>query len=405
MQKSCPPTPPAKPDGSGPPAYAPTRLVVEVSLISALAFLPLGIYQPFFPLWLAGQNFDAAMIGLVMALPTVLRVLSSPTLSGLADKHVPPRYLLVVFSFLSCAGWLAVDHLPRGWILIGCVCVSTTLMLAVLPLSEVMLLDAVRLHTHLRYGRLRVWGSVSFMLANIAGGFWIAFASGATIPTVLALFCGQTMLLGLFMRTGMHLPGRLAVERGEAVKPLPRRLYALLLGLAAINASYAVLNGFGPVLWAQQGLSASDIGWLTAASVIVEVYVFIKIGGAASPKQAFWFMVVGAVAGMIRWAMMSWVTGFYWVAGLQVLHALNYGLFHLGALAMVTHFAPAERRARAQGLMSASNGLLYALVMLGTGPLVREYGAGAYWAMVPCILCGLVLVERVCRPVITRHSI
>jgi PPP family 3-phenylpropionic acid transporter len=387
------------------PLRAPLRLVGEVSLISALAFLPLGIYQPFFPLWLAGQNFDAEMIGLVMAIPTVLRVLSSPTLSGLADKHVPPRYLLIVFSLLSCMGWLAADHLLRGWAMVACLCVSTTLMLAVLPLSEVMLLDAVRQHAHLRYGRLRVWGSVSFMLANIGGGFWIAQTSGATIPAALALCCGQTLLLGVFMRTGMHLPARLAVERGHAIKPLPRRLYMLLLGLAAINASYAVLNGFGPVLWAQQGLIASDIGWLTAASVIVEVYVFVKIGGASSPRQAFVFMLVGAGAGILRWAMMSFVTGFYWIAALQILHALNYGLFHLGALAMVTYFAPAERRARAQGLMSASNGLLYALVMLGAGPLVHHYGAGAYWAMVPCILCGLVLVERACRPVLARSPI
>ena len=50
------------------PLRAPLRLVGEVSLISALAFLPLGIYQPFFPLWLAGQNFDAEMIGLVLSL-------------------------------------------------------------------------------------------------------------------------------------------------------------------------------------------------------------------------------------------------------------------------------------------------------------------------------------------------
>ena len=264
------------------------------------------------------------------------------------------------------------------------------------------LLDAVRQHGHLRYGRLRVWGSLSFMLANIGGGFWIALTSGSTIPVMLALLCAQTFFLGLFMRSGMELPGRSVIARGDAARPLPRRLYVLLLGLAAINASYAVLNGFGPVLWAQQGLHASEIGWLTAASVIVEVYVFIKIGGASSPRQAFLFMLVGAAAGLVRWVLMTKVTGFYWVAGLQMLHALNYGLFHLGALAMVSYFAPVERRGRAQGLMSASNGLLYALVMLGAGPLVGQYGAGAYWAMVPCILCGLVLVTLACRPVLAR---
>lgn len=388
-------------DPSGPlpePSAAPLRLVVEASLLSAFAFLPLGFYQPFFPLWLSDQHFDATTIGLLMALPTVLRVLSAPTLSGLADRHVPPRFLLMTFSGLSSLGWLILDGLPHGVGLIACACLSTTLMLAVLPLSEVALLDAVRKQTALRYGRLRVWGSISFILANIGGGVWIATLSGSSVPKVLAVLCALTACLGFFMRSGMELPGRLAATQGATVKPLPQRLYVLLLGLAAINASYAVLNGFGPVLWTQQGFDASEIGWLTAASVFVEVYVFIKIGGASSPKQAFVFMLVGAGAGILRWALMTEVTGFFWVAGLQMLHALNYGLFHLGALAMVSTLAPVERRGRAQGLMSASNGLFYALVMLGAGPLVQHFGAGAYWAMVPCILCGLVLITLACRP-------
>ena len=378
------------------------RLVVELSTLSALVFLPLGFYQPFFPLWLSGQHFDAEAIGLVMAMPTVLRVLSSPTLSGLADRHVPPRHLLVLFSLLACAGWLALAQMHSFGAILVTVSVSTTLMLAMLPLCEVMTLDAIRQHAHLRYGRLRVWGSLSFMVANMGGGFFIAATSGDSVPYVLAFLCGLAALFGVFMQTGLSLPGRVTASQVRALKPLPRRLYVLLLGLAAINASYAVLNGFGPVLWIGQGFAASDVGWLTASSVVAEVYIFIKIGGASSPKRALGFMAVGAVAGMLRWAMMAVVGTLFWVAALQLLHALSYGLFHLGALAMVTHFAPVERRARAQGLMSASNGLLYALTMLAAGPLVHQFGVGAYWMMVPCVAVGLTLVVVACRPVVTR---
>ena len=380
------------------------RVVVEMSALSALVFLPLGFYQPFFPLWLSGRHLDAEAIGLVMAMPIVLRVLSSPSLSGLADRHVPPRYLLVVFSLLACMGWLAVAYVQSFMGILLIVSLSTTLMLAMLPLCEVMTLDAIRQHTHLRYGRLRVWGSLSFMAANMGGGFFIAATSGDSVPLVLAALCGAAAVLGLVMQAGMTLPGRVTASQVRAIKPLPRRLYVLLLGLAAINASYAVLNGFGPVLWIGQGFAASDVGWLTASSVVAEVYIFIKIGGAASPKRAFLFMAIGALAGMLRWAMMAVVGTLMWVAALQLLHALSYGLFHLGALAMVTHFAPVERRARAQGLMSASNGLLYALTMLAAGPMVRQFGIGAYWMMVPCVALGLTLVAVACRPVVTRTA-
>jgi len=378
------------------------RLVFELSGISALVFFPLGFYQPFFPLWLSGQHLDAEAIGLVMAMPTILRVISSPTLSGLADRHIAPRYLLVVFSVLACLGWLTLSQMHSFMAVVVIVSLSTTLMLAMLPLCEVMTLDAIRAHAQLRYGRLRVWGSLSFMAANMGGGFFIAAPSGQNVPYVLAFLCGLTGLFGLFMQTGLTLPGRMTASQSHAVKPLPRRLYVLLLGLAAINASYAVLNGFGPVLWLEQGFAASDVGWLTASSVIAEVYIFIKIGGASSPKRALLFMFLGALAGMLRWSMMAMVGTLVWVAASQVLHALSYGLFHLGALAMVTHLAPFERRARAQGLMSASNGLFYAMTMLAAGPLVSQFGVGAYWAMVPCVALGLVLIFVACRPVFVR---
>ena len=384
------------------PPTAPWRPVAELCVLSALAFLPLGFHQPFFPLWLSAQHFDAEAIGLVMAMPTVLRVITSPTLSGLADRHVPPRHLLVLFGLLACAGWLALPQMQSFAAILLTVSFSTTVMLAMLPLCEVMTLDAIRQHAHLRYGRLRVWGSLSFMAANIGGGFFIAMTSGDMVPYVLAFLCGLTSLFGLLMQTGMSLPGRVTASQVRAIKPLPRRLYVLLLGLAAINASYAVLNGFGPVLWIEQGFAVNDVGWLTAASVIAEVYIFIQIGGASSPKRALVFMTVGALAGMLRWTLMAVVGTLFWVAVLQLLHALSYGLFHLGALAMVTHFAPVERRARAQGLMSASNGLLYALTMLAAGPLVRQFGIGAYWMMVPCVAVGLVLIMIACRPVVTR---
>ena len=381
--------------GSTPPLW----LVVELSALSALVFWPLGFYQPFFPLWLSAQGFGPDSIGVVMAVPTLLRVLLSPTLSGLADRHIPPRKLLVLYALCACVGWVSVAQGHDFAVLLALVSVATILMMALLPLCEVMTLDGVRLHAGLRYGRVRVWGSLSFMVATLLGGYGIQISSAQIVPYGLAFLCGLTAVFGLRMRSGLSLPGRVETATQRQAPPLPGRLYCLLCGMAAIHASYAVLNGFGPVLWIGQGFAASDIGWLTATSVIAEVYVFIKISAATSPRQARLFMICGAVAGIVRWSAMAVAETVGAVAALQLLHGLTYGLFHLGGLAMVTHFAPVERRARAQGLMSAANGLIYALTMFGAGSLVQHWGLGAYAMMAPCVALGLGLILVACRGV------
>ena len=51
---------------------------VRLAGIYATAYAMVGIQLPFFPLWLSAKGLDAGMIGLVLAVPQVVRVLAIP---------------------------------------------------------------------------------------------------------------------------------------------------------------------------------------------------------------------------------------------------------------------------------------------------------------------------------------
>jgi MFS transporter, PPP family, 3-phenylpropionic acid transporter len=76
---------------------------------------------------------------------------------------------------------------------------------------------------------------------------------------------------------------------------------------------------------------------------------------------------------------------------LQILHAATYGATQLGAVYLLSRLAGPERRAQAQGWLSAAGALSLAGASLSSGYLQVEFGRGAYLFMAGIALAGLSL--------------
>lgn len=373
------------------------RLVLELSVLSATSFAMLGLHQPFFPIWLATRGLEAEQIGLILSVPIFLRAFVGPWITGLADRYIAPRHLLAVVGGLAGCGWLVMPFSPDFPVLLLVVTLTVTMMLAPIPLGDVITLDALRDHPVLVYGRLRVWGSIAFMLVTLLAGLMVSWLEVAIVPVVMAVFSFGTTAVALWMRSGMFIPARDikpvdADAPDQSTPPVPLRLYLLLVGTGLVGSSNAVLNGFGPVLWVQQGIQSWQIGVLTACSVVVEIVVFWRLGGNRDVDRAFRYLMIGGGAAVMRWLLMGLGPDVVGIGLLQTLHALSFALFHLGALAMVAALAPVARRAHVQGMFSAANALMFALVTVLAGPLVQAWGIKAYFGMIPFALAGLMLI-------------
>jgi PPP family 3-phenylpropionic acid transporter len=382
-------------------SLSPNRLVLELSILSATSFAMLGLHQPFFPIWLATRGLDYEQIGLVLSVPIFLRAFAGPWITGLADRYIAPRHLLATVSALAGLGWLLLPHSPDFPILLLLVTVTVTMMLAPIPLSDVITLDALRDHHSLVYGRLRVWGSVAFMLVTLLAGQVLSRFEVTIMPALMAGFCFTTTAFATWMRTGMFIPARHLsrkdddkdqAETKETNVKIPLSLYVLMIGIGLVGSSYAVLNSYGPVLWVKQGIPSWQIGVLTACSVIVEIAVFWWLGNSRQVDRAFNYLLIGGSAAVLRWTMMGLEPSVIWIGLLQMLHALSFALFHLGSLGMIAALAPVSRRAHVQGLFSAANALTFAGVTIFAGPWVQEMGVKAYFTMVPFALSGIALI-------------
>jgi PPP family 3-phenylpropionic acid transporter len=169
------------------------RPVARLSVFYAAIFLVAGIQLPFWPVWLASRGLDAREIGLLLAAAIWAKVLVTTAIGAAADWSGSHRAVMGVLAAIALAGYAAMMPITGFWLLVLSNLVALTAQSALMPIGDTITLAVVRSDA-LDYGRIRLWGSVSFILASLGGGTVLASTSGAD---ALLLVLGASALLTL----------------------------------------------------------------------------------------------------------------------------------------------------------------------------------------------------------------
>jgi len=353
-------------------AFMYPRLVVAVTyLVSCIVS---GIYLPFFPLFLAERGLEPDSIGLALALPMAIRLAAMPTAGVLSDHWGTPRTMLVSLGLASAIAF-AIVGLASGtiWILLA-VGLTGIFWTPVFPLLEAY---ATRL-AHIGavdYGRARLWGSISFVGANLAGGFLLDWMP---VAAIIWLIVGAVILFTLTART---LPALPSAEVHETRQPLGRPSKVLLLGVAAaacVQASHALLYGFSSLQWRDGGLDTSTIGILWSIGTGTEIVLFYVGTQLLGKFSALSMIMLGGIVAALRFCALAFDPPVALLIPLQMLHAFTYGATHLGLMALIVQNTPAHMAGRAQTFSSAMLGVVMAVATIAAGPLYASSGTAAY---------------------------
>lgn len=365
-------------------------LAARLSLMHALNFLGVGFYLPFFPVWLASKGLSDVDIGYVLAIPILVRVFVASSVTGLGDR-LRPNILLALLNALAVLVYFALAQQTQFLPIAILTALSAIALSGVVPLADVLTTEQVKAGALKDYGRVRLWGSVTFVLSNLAGGYLIAQHGAWLIPFVLA---GSSSLAALAALQAPSPPGGISPAVRQGASPAGFRLpFWLAVGAAAcVNATHAALYAFGSLHWRSLGFSGEAIGWLWAVAVLAEIAVFLVAGSIAARGLAgLRWIALAAVAAALRFGAMSAEPGLTLTFLLQILHGATFGCAHLGSLAALSALAPEARRAAAQGRLVAAGALAMGLTTILSGYLYRLFGPGVFLAMVPVALLGLTL--------------
>ena len=371
----------------------------RVGLYYGVLFSVVGVMLPFWPAWLETRGLDAVQIGLIMAASQWSKVLVNPLAASHVDRTGQPRRLMVALSLASLAGFAALTPVSGFWPLFLLAVPATACMAALMPLAESVAMAVVRV-AGADYGRMRLWGSLTFVLAAAGAGAALDVLPVETVvPTAILCGIALTALAALALPASPSEPGTHAADRGRSTPASEglRRLLGnptFLLFLACVGlsqASHAPYYGFATLHWRAAGLSDLFIGFLWALGVLVEIALFAvgnRVLARLGPKG---LLLAAALGGLLRWSVLAVTTAPAALIAVQGLHALTYAAGHLGAMHFIARAVPLSHTVRAQGLYSAwALGAALGLAMVVSGWLYGHWGSGAF--LLGTALCVLSLL-------------
>ena len=375
-------------------AFPSPRLALSfrLALFYAAVFLVVGVLMPFWPLWLnETRGMSAEEIGLLLGAGLWMKVLANPFFAHFADRRPEKRRLLATLALGAMAGF-SLFHWAQGfWQLLGVTLITFSMFTALMPLGENLTMITSYAHK-LDYGRIRLWGSLTFVLASAGGGMVLV---ELPVTAVLWLVLGGVALT-FFAALQLPDPETTGIG-GESQAPeaplrriLREPLFLIFLAAAGlIQASHSAYYGLATLFWREAGFADDVIGGLWATGVMAEVLLFAFSGAIMARVTPTTLLVIAAAAGVLRWCVIGATTNPFVLFPIQTLHALTFGATHLAAMHFIARATPPGCSATAQGLYSstAMGGLLGLGVIL-SGRIFEATGGGAFLVMAGLSLAG-----------------
>ncbi len=363
---------------------------LRLSVFFVAIFLIVGSYMPFMPVWLASRGLSADAIALALALPLVLRPLIAPAIGLWADATGSYRAVSVALAVGALAALVFLSQASGFWLIALWLTLYSLLWKAQVPLADTIAIGAAARGAH--YGRMRLWGSLSFVVATFCAGAALDHVGPGAAMGVLAIASMCVLLAALALPNAPPADPDAARPAASGLRGLSRDFrdaaagsgfWVFLLATAAIQASHATYYTFGTVHWLSLGASGTGVGVLWTIGVLAEVALFAASGPVLRAISPLGLIALAGVAGCIRWLAMAFDPPWAAVAGLQLLHGLTYGAAHLGAMFFIARAFPVRFAGTAQAIYgSITAGLGMAIATAAIGPAYRDWGAFAYLPMV-----------------------
>lgn len=339
-------------------------------------FAFIGVFSPYFGLYLQSLDFSAWDIGLLMSQMQLMR-LFGPNLWGWLADHFGLRVTIIrLAGGIALAGFSAFFWLDRLPGMLVAMAVLAFFWSAALPLVETLTFDHLRDECG-RYSRVRLWGSIGFIVAVMATGALLD-----VFPPAAVLWVCWGVLLGILALAAVlpEAPPAAAVRNGQAMGEILRqpRVRALMAACFAMSAAHGAFYVFYSIHLAGHGYSKTEVGSLWSLGVVAEIGVFMLMARLSRRYSLRAILLASFAAAVLRFLLMGWGVGSPAVMVFaQLLHGLTFGAYHASAIAAVNQWFPGQAQARGQALYSSlsfgAGGLLGALI---SGRTWDAWGAG-----------------------------
>ncbi len=332
----------------------------------ALYFASTGIILPFLPAYFKSAGLDGSQIGILLALQPTFSMIAPPVWGWVADRFGRPDRVLTVIACGAALGFLPLAF-ARSFpaFLVGMA------SYAFFASSITTLLDSMALHRVSivggTYARIRMFGSVGFVLSSTLFGVAIAQVDRRAVFVPLALITAYALWSFGIRARSAKVPPRHPLA---ALGLLRHRDLALMLAASALHwiacAPYHAAFGIHVLAIGLDPWVVGVSAGIAVGAEIAVMYAYPRLAKSIAPRH----VLIGSFAvSALRWLGMSVATSAPALLALSLLHGFTFGSFYIAGVTYVARRVPDAMRASGQALMVA--------VTYGVGGLIGYLGAGS----------------------------
>lgn len=349
--------------GQGIPYY-------RLSAFYLFYFASIGIFMPYWSVYLQSLNFTPAQIGELFAIPLATKIYAPYLWGWLADRYGKHLEIIRWTTFAALVAFGFVVTARSFWGLALTLSIYSFFWHAALPQFEAVTINHLGERRE-RYSHIRLWGSVGFIISVTGLGYWSERQGIDVLPMVMVVALGgiwiSALLIPPISEQG-HAQGHLSVMR-QLRNPA---VIGFLLACFLMQASHGPYYAFLSIYLKDHGYSATAIGQLWALGVVAEIGVFLLVHRWLLRFGASRLFRLAILITAVRWVLLAEFVD--WLPVLlftQTLHAASYGLFHAAAIELVNRFFPGKLQGRGQAL--------YASLSFGLGNAAGSLASGYLW--------------------------
>ena len=339
-----------------------------------LYFAYVGLVSPYASLFFLDRGFSVIEIAVLMSMLQVTRIVGPFSWGWLSD-YLSNRVGIIRFCTCLAALVFACIFFLKSYIgFFIWMFVLHTVLSSLMPLGESATVHALYKDNSFdkRYGRLRLWGSIGFIVMVLVAGELFQRKSIELYPIVGMIVLLVLAVISFCLREPKM--ERRKMVKGELLVVLvnPDVRWFLLSGFFMIFA-HAALYVFYSLYLADLGYGKFQIGLFWALGVFAEVIFFYFQSKVLSRVDAEVVLQGAFGIGVVRFILIAFLPITPVLIFAQVLHAGTFAAHHSAATKLLQRWFTGPLQARGQAVM--------ATVSYGLGGTLGGLCAGWIWEL------------------------
>jgi len=326
----------------------------------------LGIFLPYFNLYCYHLGFSGLQIGVLSGLRSVAMVIFPLVWGIMADRLNMRRPIYILCNFISTAVWVMFLVTTEFWPMLIITAFYGMFYAPIISFLEAVTMDVLGSEKK-SYGRIRAWGSISFIVMVLVLGKIIDLYS---VDIIVGLILAGSLMLAF---TSLGIPA-IPPAKKDLLAPgagslLEKRVIIFLFCAFLMLVSHGAYYGFFSIHLANLGYGTTFIGITWALASAAEILAMIKsdkIFDRFSLENVLFFSFLVAA---VRWMILFFAESATLILLSQILHAVTYGTFHMASILYIDRLTPDKAKTLGQAV---NNALTYGLGLM-VGFFVNGY--------------------------------